>query len=38
MSPKCALDCRPDEELVTTDRSFDELGRAIGFTVRRLPT
>lgn len=33
-----ALDCRPDEELVTTDRSFDELGRAIGFTVRRLPT
>jgi hypothetical protein len=33
-----ALDCLPDEEMVTTDGSFETLGPAMGFAVRRLPT
>jgi hypothetical protein len=33
-----ALDCAADEELVTTDGSFEVLGPVMGFNVVRLPT
>jgi hypothetical protein len=33
-----ALDCRPGETLVTTDRSFEVLGPAMGFGVTRIPS
>jgi hypothetical protein len=33
-----ALDCRRDEVLVTTDKSFLTLGSAMGFAVDHLPT
>ncbi|MGH2943566.1 MAG: hypothetical protein ACRDLN_12420 [Solirubrobacteraceae bacterium] len=32
-----ALDCRSDELLVTTDKSFELIGQAMGFAVRVIP-
>lgn len=32
-----ALDCRPDEVLVTTDASFETMRKAMGFAVQRIP-
>ncbi len=32
-----ALECRPDETLLTTDRSFQVIGPALGLTVDRIP-
>jgi hypothetical protein len=31
-----ALDCHPDETLVTTDHSFETIGPALGLTVLRI--
>jgi hypothetical protein len=33
-----ALDCRPGEELVTTDASFDVMAEVMDFTVNRIPS